>query len=425
MRQLSLASHRDIVGSPKHSLRLQSVLLLLLATIATALPAVAQSEWQLYGGTSFLWQKTSPYAQQFDLSTIHEFGWQTDITQYPWHWFGATLEGSGFYGRPNIYDPVNKVTYSDLLNVKTYTVMFGPTFAYRRNPRFEPFGHVLLGGINRQYSLTSKAYPTEFFTDNTPSYSQWIFGWTLGGGADVSINRMLAVRGQMDWIPTTFHNFYNDRQNNFRVTVGLVFRFGNTEPAKAQVTPPQPLPTPSSDGVSSIPTVDHQPASAQNNPSAVPLGNSGAFSSAATPIAMNGAPVVRAEGSRISSPNVPAAVAQGSAVLAQRAPGGSGNLQPGGAGATETIPPPAVAAVPQSPPPVMVEFWSRPTGADVEIDGQYVGSTFSTLAIPAGEHTITIRMKDFATWQRTIQLSSGNVRVAAYLEQVRATVTFH
>jgi len=74
---------------------------------------------------------------------------------------------------------------------------------------------------------------------------------------------------------------------------------------------------------------------------------------------------------------------------------------------------------------VMVEFWSNPTGADVEVDGQYVGNTFSMIALPPGQHTVTIRKQDFATWQRTVVLTSGNVRVAAYLERVHATVTFH
>ena len=73
----------------------------------------------------------------------------------------------------------------------------------------------------------------------------------------------------------------------------------------------------------------------------------------------------------------------------------------------------------------MVEFWSRPSGADVEVDGEYVGSTYSTIALSPGEHTITIRKQDFSTWQRTIRVTAGNVRVAAYLEQVRATVNFH
>lgn len=102
-------------------------------------------------------------------------------------------------------------------------------------------------------------------------------------------------------------------------------------------------------------------------------------------------------------------------------------MQPGGASDKPSNAPPPVPEMQAATggPQAMVEFWSRPSGADVEVDGQYVGSTFSTIAIPPGEHVITIRKPDFATWQRTIRVTGGNVRVAAYLEQVRATVTFH
>ena len=214
-----------------------------------ALPAAAQSEstWELYGGTSFLWARTSPDLQQLNLSSLHEWGWQTDISQYPWKWFGGTLESSGFYGRPNVYvpanyfgpgSPVNTTTYSDLLNVKSYTMMFGPTFAYKRNPKFQPFGHVLLGGIYRGYSPTSKADPYELLNGQNPNSEKWIFGWALGGGADIAINHLIAIRGQFDWIPSTFKNLVNDRESNLRLTVGLVFRCGGTAPAKANLVPP-------------------------------------------------------------------------------------------------------------------------------------------------------------------------------------------
>jgi opacity protein-like surface antigen len=372
---------------------------MLLATVVMALPAAAQSEWELYAGTSFLWAKTSPNLQQLNLSTLHEFGWQTDIPQYPWRWFGGTLEASGFYGRPNIYVPANYFgpglpstnrTYSDYLNVKSYTIMFGPTFAYRRNPRFQPFGHVLMGGIERQYSPTSKADPGEISTGYTPNYSKWIFGWALGGGADVSVNSLVAFRGQFDWIPSTFHNVYNDRQNNLRISFGLVFRFGGEQPTKAGLKPDQPSQT--STQADNVPAEPQSPTSQH---------------SLAAASAPNTPPIVR---------TAPSATAQ------QRL---EPSPQPGGASGSEPIAPAPIASVPVPAPQVMVEFWSRPTGADVEIDGQYVGSTLSTIPLAPGEHTIAIRMKDFAPWQKTITVTSGNVRVAAYLEQTRATVTFH
>ena len=69
-----------------------------------------------------------------------------------------------------------------------------------------------------------------------------------------------------------------------------------------------------------------------------------------------------------------------------------------------------------------VEFWSSPAGADVEVDGKYIGSTPSTITLQAGEHTITMRKQDFGTWQKTIKVTSGNLRVAAYMQQVGVTL---
>jgi PEGA domain len=70
----------------------------------------------------------------------------------------------------------------------------------------------------------------------------------------------------------------------------------------------------------------------------------------------------------------------------------------------------------------MVEFWSSPAGADIEVDGKYIGSTPSTVTVQAGEHTITMRKWDFGTWQKTMKVTSGNLRVAAYMQQVGVTL---
>ena len=77
------------------------------------------------------------------------------------------------------------------------------------------------------------------------------------------------------------------------------------------------------------------------------------------------------------------------------------------------------------PPPVQLatlEFWSSPSGADVYVDGAFVGTTPSSLAIPPGEHTIAMRKQNFSTWQRKLQVSDGKRRVAGYLEQKIVTL---
>jgi hypothetical protein len=75
---------------------------------------------------------------------------------------------------------------------------------------------------------------------------------------------------------------------------------------------------------------------------------------------------------------------------------------------------PTVAA----PQEVIVDFRSTPTGADIRVDGSYVGSTPSSISISPGEHTIKISKKDFRSYERTLTLTDQNLKVAAYLQQV-------
>ena len=46
-------------------------------------------------------------------------------------------------------------------------------------------------------------------------------------------------------------------------------------------------------------------------------------------------------------------------------------------------------------------------GADIEIDGKFVGQTPATMNLPAGDHRVVVRYKGMA-WERLLQLSAGN-----------------
>ncbi len=69
------------------------------------------------------------------------------------------------------------------------------------------------------------------------------------------------------------------------------------------------------------------------------------------------------------------------------------------------------------PPPPALDIWSNPTGADIFVDGAYVGKTPYSLELPEGEHTIDLRKKDFSIWQRRVQVTAGKRRVGGFLEQ--------
>jgi hypothetical protein len=75
----------------------------------------------------------------------------------------------------------------------------------------------------------------------------------------------------------------------------------------------------------------------------------------------------------------------------------------------------APAAVARSAAVAEIEIVSTPAGADIELDGKYVGSTPSTITAASGEHEVTIRKGGFAVWTKNIVLSTGHVNMNAEL----------
>lgn len=60
---------------------------------------------------------------------------------------------------------------------------------------------------------------------------------------------------------------------------------------------------------------------------------------------------------------------------------------------------------------------STPTGADIEIDGAFVGNTPSTVAVAAGSHQIAVKKKGFTAWSKTLNVTGGTIHLNAELEQ--------
>jgi hypothetical protein len=83
----------------------------------------------------------------------------------------------------------------------------------------------------------------------------------------------------------------------------------------------------------------------------------------------------------------------------------------------------AQAPVPATPPvtPILAQaslnIDSTPTGADIEIDGAFVGDTPSTVSVAPGNHQIVVNKKGFTDWSRTLNVTSGSVHLNAELEQ--------
>jgi len=83
----------------------------------------------------------------------------------------------------------------------------------------------------------------------------------------------------------------------------------------------------------------------------------------------------------------------------------------------EPMPPPI--ADPVAPPPpstVQLSISSSPDGADIEIDGGYVGNTPSAIETTPGDHLVVIHKKGFSKWERKMKVSAGNINVRAELD---------
>ena len=56
---------------------------------------------------------------------------------------------------------------------------------------------------------------------------------------------------------------------------------------------------------------------------------------------------------------------------------------------------------------------SNPAGAEIEVDGAFVGDTPSTITITAGDHTISLKKPGFTPWKRTMKVSGGKIQITA------------
>jgi hypothetical protein len=59
---------------------------------------------------------------------------------------------------------------------------------------------------------------------------------------------------------------------------------------------------------------------------------------------------------------------------------------------------------------------SNPPGAEVQIDGVFVGNTPSTLGVSSGDHVVTVTKRGFKAWERKVKITTGKIEIAADLE---------
>ncbi|HKP73125.1 MAG TPA: PEGA domain-containing protein [Pyrinomonadaceae bacterium] len=86
---------------------------------------------------------------------------------------------------------------------------------------------------------------------------------------------------------------------------------------------------------------------------------------------------------------------------------------------TDSISTVSVAAATASGESSAVVVKATPDGAEITINGKYMGSTPSTLQLLPGEYVISIEKSGFKPWQRTITVSGGgSITVDAALDKI-------
>ena len=171
---------------------------LALLTIASV-PAFAQGgppTFEAGGGYTF---------RSFDTpgsSRFNSNGWNATVDGNFNRWLGLAGDFDGTYG-----------TNSGVA-IRQYTFMFGPRIYPVSHHTLTPFVQALFGVSRFSFpSSSSRASDSEF-------------GWVVGGGVDYTVTPMIAIRvGEVDYERTD--NFGgNPDQNNVKVKVGVIFRFG-------------------------------------------------------------------------------------------------------------------------------------------------------------------------------------------------------
>jgi opacity protein-like surface antigen len=193
-------------------------------------------EWKIYGG--YQYTSLDTHAVQDALNLQHALdptfpllnfgrhqglnGWDVGGEEDVVKWFGLVIDISGTYGSNNLpLSSASTIATELRTKMQLYTFTGGPQFTLRRSSRVQPFARALLGGGWESVSIN-------LLENNVPQLAELKskdsgFAYGGGGGVDFFFSRKIGLRVAADYIRTPF---FNDTQNNFRGTAGLVFRFG-------------------------------------------------------------------------------------------------------------------------------------------------------------------------------------------------------
>lgn len=162
---------------------------------------------QMRSGNAFFgysyYNSTNLSSPLFNRATTH--GWEASVEGKILPFLGVVADVDGHFGSENV-STCGQGCGQFRSAVSQYNYLFGPRVSVSV-AKFRPFAEVVIGGGHVNLHLLSSG--TSLATAG-------------GGGFDYKVMRLLGWRLQADYVYT---HFFNAKQNNTRVSTGIVVRF--------------------------------------------------------------------------------------------------------------------------------------------------------------------------------------------------------
>ena len=216
--------------------------LLITVILICVYPASAQDDYkkiEFFGGYSMM--NFDNAAGNTNNAQINDILGEKELLQgfnlavnYNFHkYVGAKFDYSLHLREDNFNRPLGSGT----IDTTVQNFLFGAQFKnnLEDGPTFKPFAHVLAGVAVQKIDIDSPQL-APLFGVNDFSVNETSLAFALGGGLDIKINKRIDARvGQVDWniirrgdqivpgiTPGSTINFPNTRQDNLRVSFGIV-----------------------------------------------------------------------------------------------------------------------------------------------------------------------------------------------------------
>jgi len=179
-----------------------------LVFLACSIPfLIGVASAQMRSGNAFFgysyYNSTNLSSPLFNRATTN--GWEASVEGKILPFMGVVADLDGHFGSQNV-STCGQGCGQFRSAVSQYNYLFGSRVSVSV-AKFRPFAEVLIGGSHVNVHLLSSG--TSFAT-------------AVGGGFDYKVMRLLGWRLQADYVHT---HFFNAKQNNIRVSTGIVVRF--------------------------------------------------------------------------------------------------------------------------------------------------------------------------------------------------------